>query len=39
MRLADNTYTIGIAIITEYVFNWTGNKRKPLDKTLLNKLV
>lgn len=36
MQLADNTYTIGLAIITENVFHWTENKRKPLDKTLLN---
>lgn len=36
MRLADNKYTIGLAIITEYVFHWTGDKRKHLDKTLLN---
>lgn len=36
MRLADNTYTIDLAIITEYVFHWRGNKRKPLDKNLLN---
>lgn len=38
MRLADNTCrpTIGLATITEYVFHWTGDKRKPLDKTLLN---